>query len=131
MKYPFATAKGYKAKKALLTQLSVSAKARAKALGVPTNEVLLADYALSYKDKKTGKPRKNVTFHSYKEWGDLGYKVTAGQYWCIWSRPLQDGELTDNPEERYGFTIANVWSNLDVVKMTPEERSERAKRFKN
>jgi hypothetical protein len=130
MKYPFAQAKGYKAKKALLTQLSVSAKARAEALGKPTNEVLLADYALSFKDKN-GKPVKDVVFHNFKEWGDLGYKVTKGRYFCIWSRPLQDGELTDNPDGGYGFTIANVWSNLDVVKMTKAEKAKRAKRFKN
>ena len=121
MKYPFAKAKGYKAKKALLTQLSVSAKARAKALEVKTNEVLMQDYTLAYGKKAP------TEFHSFKEWGDLGYKVKKGQYWCIWSRPLQDGKLTDAPAESYGFTIANVWSNLDVVKMTKAERKKYAK----
>lgn len=111
MKNPYAKCETPKARKALLVQLSISAKARAKALDSKTNDVLLADYLLAYKGKK------EVKFHSYKEWGKKGYKVTKGKGWLIWSDPIP---VKDKPEA-FWFAPAHVWSSLDVVKFNKEE----------
>ena len=111
MKNPYAKCETPKARKALLVQLSISAKTRAKALEVKTNDVLIADYKLAYKGKK------KLAFHSFQEWGKKGYNVTSGKGWLIWSDPIP---VQDKPEA-FWFKPSHVWSTLDVVKMTPEE----------
>lgn len=108
MKNPYAGLSGYKAKKAVLRQLSSMAKPQAKLSGKSVNDVLLQAYKSGYKGK--------VAFHSYNEWKKLGKRPQPGKGWCIWSRPVDDGKKpTDTPEGGYGFYISHVWATPDVI----------------